>query len=302
LESQDRSWFNPKLSSLKAILEVQKVNYPFLPAPFPCTTRDVGVPDHEMLLGSRYAVVPEVVLSCKHEMKDEIAQPPVKKQKLGPQAPPVWVESLVSYPCTEGLELTDKRVVDLDTTSSFVFVNLQKSGAGKTEAVAAAACKRYIVPLDMTTDAESVCSGALLGLFSDIQMLSKNVKGEKLDRAADRFLWAFAGGALLLLAVFHDTHGGHFEERRYEAFYRLVQECPRLLDVSYELLKVYVTKDLRRSVGEQVANLQKVVEFVCLALAVVQPVLSFLLLSLQPAHITSYCCVSGGRLSHAGVG
>jgi hypothetical protein len=142
---------------------------------------------------------------------------------------------------------------------SMVYVNLQKSGAGKTEAVSAAACSRYIVPLDMTTKGTTGHSGALLGLYADVNALSQLLpSGTKLDAAVERYFGAFACGALLLLAVFYHEHGDIFGQRRYEAFFRLVQQWPNLLQTSYEAVKAYAPTNLQGAVATQVNLLKQV--------------------------------------------
>lgn len=252
-----RSWFNVAITSTEDILKLQHATYPFLPAPFPCKTDDVVLRDREMLLGSRYANVLDGAGDEKENEGESDAMPPQKKQKLEPR--PTWEERPVEYPFHEPLVFSDVPIAALQADPR-VYVNLQKSGAGKTEAVAAAACSRYIVPLDMTTKGTTGHSGALLGLYADVNALAKALPtGPVLDAAVDRYIAAFACGALLLLAVFHHEHGKiAFGERRHEAFFRLVQQHPELLQIAYATVKIYTPAKLQLATLAQVTHLKQV--------------------------------------------
>lgn len=163
------------------------------------------------------------------------------------------------YPFQQELDFVDASVASLPRTSVKVFVNLQKSGAGKTESVASAACFRYITMLDMTTDGDSFHSGAVSGLYADVKELAGRLPvGKELDTAVERYLEVFASAGLLLMSVFHHTLGEQLGDRRYEAFYRILDHCPKLLDFSYALVKAFEPGLLRQVVSDQVYLLRKV--------------------------------------------
>lgn len=225
-----RSWFS--VGSLDAILKCQQSKYPFLPAPFPCDTEDVTRLDHEMLLGSRYAQPqphpgPPAATST---------QPATKRLK---KSSSTWVESPLQYPSHLSLDFCSQTVANLPSSSKTLFVNLQKSGAGKTEAVAAASCSRYITLLDMTSHVTTHRPG-LLGLATDIkEAVETTPLGLALDAKVDRFLEVFATAGLLLISVFHHHLGKQFAIRRHEAYYRLVAQFPQLLHTAYQTLIPY---------------------------------------------------------------